>query len=159
LALPRAPGRDAVTAFRGTLLVLCAALSVLASAHTCAALPIAVLGCVAPAGAHSRTAGEHPLALGVFEAAVAEANVVLTGGSESPMLPFLVAPPGYIALREGSRGAIIVSGAAAAALLLTGTSSRRAPRCGSASASTGPAPGPHAAGEHGVRASSAGSRS
>lgn len=112
-------GRDPVTAWRGAVLVLCGLLSVLAASRTYAALPIALLGALALVGARSERARAAPLALGLAEAAVAGASVVLTGGSRSPLLPYLLVPPVCVVSSRGVRGALLLSGTAAGALLLT----------------------------------------
>ena len=114
----RASSTTPVTAFRWALLVLCAVLSALASTRTYAALPIAALAGLALAAERSGWARTHPLPLAASEAAVAGLSVVLTGGSESPMLPYLLAPPAVAGHVAGLADVVLVSGAASAALLL-----------------------------------------
>lgn len=107
-------------AFRLTLLLLCGVLSVLANTRTYASLPIALLAVLAVLGASSGTARGHLLGLPTLEASVTGVCVVLTGGTVSPLLPYLLAPPACAALARGARGAVVVSGVSATALLLVG---------------------------------------
>ncbi|MDP9497046.1 MAG: histidine kinase [Actinomycetota bacterium] len=116
LAVPghlRAP----ITAFRSTLLVLAAVLTTFASDRQYAALPIALLGGLALFADRARYARQRPLAVAVVEAVVTGASIVLTGGSESPMLPYLLAPPASVGLTVGARAVLAASGAAAVTLL------------------------------------------
>ena len=107
-----------LTAFRCALLLLCAVLSAVASTRTYAALPIAALAGLALAAERSEWARTHPLALAAAEAALAGLSVVLTGGSDSPMLPYLLAPPAVAGHVAGLTEVVLVSGTASAALLL-----------------------------------------
>jgi signal transduction histidine kinase len=86
---PRTP----VTAFRGALLLLCAVLSVVADDRTYAALPIAILGALALAADRAPWLRRRPLVVGLAEAVLAGGSIALTGGADSPMLPYLLAPP------------------------------------------------------------------
>ena len=113
-----APARTPITAFRAALLLLCAALSAVASERTYAALPIAVLAGLTLAADRSARARAHPLALALVEAVLTGLSVVLTGGSDSPMLPYLLAAPASVGLPGAVRAVVVVSGAASAALLV-----------------------------------------
>lgn len=110
---PRVP----LSAFRGALLVLCAFLSILATTRTYAALPIALLGCLAIAAERLRVARSHRLAAGLVEAVATALSIIATGGSISPLLPYLLAPPMCVGLVVGSRAVIAVTLAAAGTLL------------------------------------------
>ena len=110
--------RDSATALRAVLLVLCAVLDLVAGPRT-STLVIALLGCLALAGVRSRPARDHPLRLALLEAALVGAGVVLTGGAQSALLPYLLVPPSVVALSHGARGVVLASGTAAGSLLLT----------------------------------------
>ncbi len=110
--------RGPITAFRTLLLVLAAVLTTLAEDRQYAALPIALLGGLTLLADRNRRVRSRPLAVAVVEAALTGASVVLTGGSESPMLPYLLAPPASVGLIVGTRAVLLVSGAACTALLL-----------------------------------------
>ena len=109
--------RVPVAAFRGALLVLCGLLSILATSRTYAALPIALLGCLVVAAERVTAARRHPVALGCVEAVVAALSVIGTGGSLSPMLPYLLAPPVCVGLIVGVRPVVAVTVLAAGTLL------------------------------------------
>ncbi len=66
----------------------------------------------------SRRAREQPLAVAGVEAGLTGVSIVLTGGSESPLLPYLLAPPASAGITGGFRAVVLVSGAASAVLLL-----------------------------------------
>ena len=109
--------RVPVAAFRGALLVLCGVLSILATSRTYAALPIALLGCLVIAAERVTAARRHPVALGLVETVVAALSVIGTGGSLSPMLPYLLAPPVCVGLVVGARAVGAVTVLAAGTLL------------------------------------------
>lgn len=80
------------TAFRATLLVLCSALSAFSAQRTYSAVPIAVLAAFAVAAERVPAIRRHPAVAMIAEASGTGLAVALTGGAQSPMLPYLLAP-------------------------------------------------------------------
>lgn len=80
------------TAFRIALLVLCSVLSVLADARSYAALPIALLAAFAFLLERRNLLQRHHVAACLAEASFTGFAIALTGGAESPMLPYVLAP-------------------------------------------------------------------
>ncbi len=91
------------------LLVLCSVLSTLADSTTFAALPVAVLAAFAVAADRVPIVRRHPVVAGAVEATIGGLAVALTGGAESPMLPYLLAPGLAIGLSGGIREVLLVS--------------------------------------------------
>jgi signal transduction histidine kinase len=77
--------------------------------------PLAIVILFATVGSRSRNS---TLAWGVVDGAVAGIAVVGSGGSSSPVLPYLIAASAATAIRLGELGAVPPSGASAVALLL-----------------------------------------
>jgi signal transduction histidine kinase len=108
--------RTTVTAFRGAVLLLCAVLATVAEERTYAALPVALLALLALLDGRLRWLEQHPVVTGLAEAVVASGCVVLTGGADSPMLPYQLVPPAVVALRAGAAAVALVSAVSAAVL-------------------------------------------
>ena len=111
----RAVGSPA-TAFRIALLVLCSALSVLADRRTTTALWIALFAAFAVAAERVPAVRRRPVLAAVLEAAFAGAAVAGTAGSESPMLPYLLAPGLAMGLAGTARDVCLVAAASTAGL-------------------------------------------
>ena len=80
------------TAFRISLLVLCSVLSVVADARSFAALPIALLAAFAVLFERRDLLRRHQVAACLVEASFTGLAIAVTGGAESPMLPYVLAP-------------------------------------------------------------------
>lgn len=98
------------------LLVLCSLLSTLGDTRTFAALPVAVLAAYALAADRAPLVRRHPVVAGAVEATIGGLSVALTGGSDSPMLPYLLAPGLVVGLAGGVREVVLVSAGAALGL-------------------------------------------
>jgi signal transduction histidine kinase len=113
LALP-------VAAFRGVLLLLCVVLAVLPDGVNTQALGRAVVLAVAAAviawRVDPRAPGAVPVTL--LEAVLAGATIPATGGAESPLLPYLLAPGLALGLAGGWRAAAL--GALVSTAAITG---------------------------------------
>ncbi|TAL16911.1 MAG: hypothetical protein EPN99_12285 [Frankiales bacterium] len=110
-------GGSPATAFRVTLLVLCSVLSVLSDERTFAALPIALLAAFAFASERVAPVRRHPVLAAIAEALFIGATVAVTGGAQSPMLPYLLAPGLAMGLSGTWRQVVVTTVAAAAGLL------------------------------------------
>ncbi len=109
--------RRALPALRAVLLVLCAGLSVTSSRATVALPWLLVLAGAATVAAVLPT---RPLLVRgalVVEVVGSALAVAYTGGGNSPLLPYLLAPAFAAGLFFGLRGAILASGWAAAVLV------------------------------------------
>lgn len=107
-----------VTAFRAAMLLLCALLSVVAENRTYTALPIAVLSALALLAERVPSLHRRPALVGVVEALVAGASVGVTGGANSPMLAYLLAPAACVGLQARPRHVALVTLAGSAAVAL-----------------------------------------
>lgn len=72
--------------------MLCSVLSVLSDVRTDAAVPIALLAAFAYATERVSPVRRHPVVAAVLEAVFTGITVSVTGGDQSPMLPYLLAP-------------------------------------------------------------------
>ncbi len=106
-----------VAAFRGALLALCAALAVLPEGVNTAALGrVGVLALMAVVISTLAWRGSGAVAASLLEAVVTGAFIAGSGGSSSPLLPYLLAPGLALGIATGWRGPVVGGiGAAAAA--------------------------------------------
>ena len=117
---PASPGalRQPVAAFRAVLLLLCAVLALLSDVVNTAALArIGVLAVVAVVITRFAWRRRAALPAGLLEAVLTGAFVDSSGGTTSPLLPYLLAPGLALGLASGWRAA--VGGGAAATLVAT----------------------------------------
>ena len=114
--LPPGGQRGPVAGFCAALIGLCALLSIVPPRHPGALVVLAALA-IGGRGAYAvpRWGRTWPYASAVLTAAAA----ALTGGARSPLLPYLLAPGLSIGLVAGRVQVVVVSGAAAGALLAT----------------------------------------
>lgn len=109
---PRVP----TTAFRAALLGVCAVLSSLPHADHRALLPLVVLGAGSWAVLQFRPTPRQQGVAACLEAVAVGASVAWTGGPQSPLLPYLLAPAFALGLLSGSWVVLRGSTLAAAAL-------------------------------------------
>ena len=91
-------------------------LSVLAEERSYSALPIALLAAFAYASERFAAMRRHPVVAGLLEAAAIGGVVALTGGAQSPMLPYLLAPGLALGLAGTWRHVVLGSAASTAGL-------------------------------------------
>ena len=101
---------------RAVLLVLCSALSALADVRTFAALPVALLASLTLAADRIPLLRRHPVWVAAAEALFTGFAVAWTGGGESPLLPYLLAPTFAVGLTGTVREVALVTVAAVAGL-------------------------------------------
>ena len=97
--------------------MLCSILSVLSAQRTFAALPIALLAAFAFATERVGPVRRHPVLAAVAEAGFIGATVAFTGGAQSPMLPYLLAPGLAMGLAGTWRQVLLATAAATVGLL------------------------------------------
>lgn len=97
--------------------MLCSILSVLSAERTSAALPIALLAAVAFATERVGPVRRHPVVATVAEALFIGGTVAVTGGAQSPMLPYLLAPGLAMGLAGTWKHVLMATAGSAAGLL------------------------------------------
>ncbi|HWG94890.1 MAG TPA: histidine kinase [Mycobacteriales bacterium] len=103
-----------VAAFRGVLLLTCAALAVLPDGLDREAVGrVVVLAVIAVVATLASGRASSAVPVGIIEATVAGAFIAGTGGGSSPLLPYLLAPGLALGVAGGFRAPLLGAGAAA----------------------------------------------
>lgn len=110
--------RSPVAAFRTILIAVCAVLSSVPGAQHIALFPLAGLAVMMWVLLHLRISNVQLTRAAYGEAAIAGVAIACTGGTESPLLPYLLAPGLALGVSSGPRA--VLRGTVIAATALTG---------------------------------------